>query len=973
MSRRLVSAGLVVLSVVSTLRAADYYVSVAGSDAEAGTRAKPFATLGRARDVVRTSGALGKEPVTVHILPGVYYLPETLVFAPADSGTAGAPVSYVGEAGGDVVLSGGLRLELKWEPYTNGILQAKVPAGLAIDQLFINGERQHMARYPNYDPNQRIMHGFARDAFSKERAARWADPTGGYIHAMHPAEWGDVHFRITGKKPDGSVSYEGGWQNNRGSDMHPVQRFVENIFEELDAPGEWFHDGKTATLFFYPPPGVDLGKAVVEVVRLRHLIEFKGEAGRPVRFIRVSGLTFRHAARTFMENREPLNRSDWTTYRGGAVLAEGTEDCQVADCRFDQVGGNSIFVNDYNRRFTVRGCLIEGSGANGVAFVGDAGAVRSPLTNYSQRFDYAKVDRTPGPLTENYPSDCVVDDCLITRTGSFERQTAGVQISMARNITIRHCSIYDVPRAGINICEGCWGGDIVEFCDVFDTVKETGDHGSFNSWGRDRYWHPDPKVMNREVAKEPDFPGLDMVSPNILRNSRWRCDHGWDIDLDDGSSFYEIYNNLCLNGGIKNREGYHRIVTNNIIVNNTFHPHVWLAASGDVFAHNIVMGAYRPAVMPAGKWGQEVDYNFFTGPDGDRLRFKANDCDAHSLSGDPEFVAPASGDYQVREGSPALAVGFKNFPMNQFGVQKPALRAIARRPELPEVRTPTSVAESRGAGEPRFFCQARVRDIHGLGDRSAHGLPDESGVLVMEPAGDGASAGPDLAKNDVILECNGKPVRNMADLLEIQGSAGASTLELTVMRGQGRVKVAVCDYVRVTAASAASAGAFKTVPLAAPDQVLPFKRTDARPETRNEPVAVLGDGRLAANYGPVFGNEVSSGCYKVDLGGVKPLAAVNTFSYNQGGNRGRQHFILYGSTAASDPGWNVANPSAFVPIAEVDTPADASPVYVATRVAGNHRQPLGRYRWLVWRVYPVTSIGENTAFQEFQVLPADGE
>ena len=28
---------------------------------------------------------------------------------------------------------------------------------------------------------------------------------------------------------------------------------------------------------------------------------------------------------------------------------------------------------------------------------------------------------------------------------------------------------------------------MIEFNDVFDTVKETGDHGSFNSWGRDRY------------------------------------------------------------------------------------------------------------------------------------------------------------------------------------------------------------------------------------------------------------------------------------------------------------------------------------------------------------------------------------------------------------------------------------------------------------------------------------------------------
>ena len=971
MSRPQVLAGLAVLGMVTTGRAADYYVSLAGSDASPGTVAKPFATLGRARNAVRASGKLGKEPLTVHIFPGIYYLPETLVLTPADSGTAAAPVSYVGEAGGDVVISGGLRLNLKWEPCQNGTLQAKVTGRSAIDQLFINGDRQNMARYPNYDPNQRVMHGFAEDAVSKERAARWADPAGGYIHAMHPAEWGDVHFRITGKNPDGTVHYEGGWQNNRGSDMHSVERFVENIFEELDAPGEWFHNAKTGTLYYYPPASLDMNKAVVEGVRLSHLIEFRGEPTRPVKSIALRGLIFRHAARTFMENREPLNRSDWTTYRGGAVYADGTEDCEVTDCKFDQVGGNTIFVNDYNRRFTVRGCLIRGSGANGVAFVGDARAVRSPLTNYNQPFDYANVDRTPGPLTDNYPSDCLVDNCLITRTGSFERQTAGVQISMARNITVRHCSIYDMPRAGINICDGCWGGNIVEFCDVFDTVKETGDHGSFNSWGRDRYWNPDVHIINREVAKQPDFPKLDMVSPSILRNNRWRCDHGWDIDLDDGSSCYQIYNNLCLNGGIKNREGYHRIVTNNIIVNNSLHPHVWLAKSGDVFSHNIVMGAYRPAIMPEGKWGHEVDHNFFVGSDDDRRRFEANGCDAHSLSGDPMFLAPASGNYQVREGSPALKVGFKNFPMDRFGVQKPALKVVAEQPELPHTKNNAATVGSRRADEPQFFCQVRVRNIQGMGDRSAYGLPDESGVLLMEAATAGASVKAELAKDDVILECNGKPVRRVADLLETQRVASGAPLELAVIRKQGRLRSVVRDYLRVTVDTAPDAKALNTVPLSAPDRVLPLKITEARPETRNEPLSVLGDGKLANNYGPVFGNGVNSGCYKADLGAVKSLAAVKTFSYNQNNNRGRQHFVLYGSTAAADPGWNVTNRSAFVPIAVVDTPPDTSAGYVATQVAGNHGQPLGSYRWLAWRVYPVTDLGENTAFQEFQVLAAD--
>ena len=88
-----------------------------------------------------------------------------------------------------------------------------------------------------------------------------------------------------------------------------------------------------------------------------------------------------------------------------------------------------------------------------------------------------------GGLVFNRAEDCTVEDCLIRHVGLVEKQAAGVQISMSQGITIRHCSIYDTSRAGINVSEGTFGGHLIEFCDVFDTVQETGDHGSFNSWG----------------------------------------------------------------------------------------------------------------------------------------------------------------------------------------------------------------------------------------------------------------------------------------------------------------------------------------------------------------------------------------------------------------------------------------------------------------------------------------------------------
>ncbi|HEX7577079.1 MAG TPA: right-handed parallel beta-helix repeat-containing protein, partial [Verrucomicrobiae bacterium] len=500
-----------------------YFVSPAGDDVNPGTLEKPFATLQRAQQA-----ALQKHG-DVFLRGGTYYLPATLVFTARDSGSKDAPAVFQNYQGEKPVISGGIRLEnLDWQPCPNGIFQAQVPADLQTEEIFINGERQILARYPNFDPKAQYFDGFAADAISVQRAARWSDPAGGYYHAMHPALWGDFTWRITGKDTNGQVRLEGGWQNNRGAAAHRQIRFVENIFEELDAPGEWFLNSKTHTLFFYPPAGLDLKNAVVEATRLRTLVEFRGDEEHPVKWITLRGLVFRQAARTVMDTKEPLLRSDWAIWRCGAILFNGAEDCALEDSFIDQVGGNAVFVNNYNRRITVRGTQIAKAGASGICFVGDPQAARSPLFNYGrvQRLD--EIDRTPGPKSDNYPADCLVDDCLIHLTGRVEKQTAGVEIDLAQGITVRHCSIYDMPRAGINIGDGCWGGHVIEFCDIFDTVKETGDHGSFNSWGRDRYWRPNIGEVNAWVRQVPDLPKLDAVKPDVLANNRWRCDHGWD-------------------------------------------------------------------------------------------------------------------------------------------------------------------------------------------------------------------------------------------------------------------------------------------------------------------------------------------------------------------------------------------------------------------------------------------------------------
>ncbi|WP_449436022.1 PDZ domain-containing protein [Pedobacter steynii] len=576
---------------------------------------------------------------------------------------------------------------------------------------------------------------------------------------------------------------EGGYQNNRQMGMHDKYRFVENIFEELDTVGEWFYNKEEKLLYYYPEKSVtNLAAAKVEIPRLKHLFEFKGSEKNPVRNINIEGLELTHTLRTFMETKEPLLRSDWTIYRGGAVLMEGAESCQVNACYFNHVGGNAVFLSNYNRNNKISGCHIAYAGASGVCFVGDPKAVRSPSFEYGQFVPVNDIDTARGPKTNNYPANCTVENTLMYGLGQIEKQVAGVQISMSMSITATHNTIYDVPRAGINISEGTWGGHEISFNDVFNTVLESGDHGAFNSWGRDRYWNPDVPVMNKIAKDQPNLITADVIKTITMHDNRFHCEHGWDIDLDDGSSNYHIYNNVCLNGGLKLREGFYRTVENNVILNNSFHPHVWFENSGDIFRHNIVTRNYYPIGIKF--WGKEIDYNFFA-DQASLEKSQKEGTDKHSAFGNPEFINPSIGDYRVKSTSKALAVGFKSFATDKFGVTSPALRKIAKKAPIPVLKGIEGVSQSQSI---EWF-GLQIKNLETLGERSATGMPEEIGILVLKVDAGSPFAGV-VKANDVILSFKKKTTNKVAELVaEQQKNKSDKTVEITIFRNQSTQKI----------------------------------------------------------------------------------------------------------------------------------------------------------------------------------------
>ena len=774
------------LSLFSTCNSGivDLYVSNDGQADNSGTLEFPFSDIHEAvRRAEEIKAADPKSAININVLPGDYIITKTIQINSALNG-----LTIKGAGASEVRFKGVIPLDLQWEKTDNEKYVANISSDVSFDQLVANDQLQILARYPNYNEEGGDWQGHAANAIAKERLASWSNPEGAIFHAMHRGRWGGFHYLVVGVDENGEAMLEKGHQNNRPSSPHPELRMVENVLEELDSPGEWFLDRDSGKLYYWPKEGIDMQTAKFEGVVLKSFFDIKGSQENPVNDVSIEGITFQYAQRTIMEEYEPLLRSDWTIYRGAAVFLEGTENCSISYCQFVNLGGNVIFASKYNDQLKIIGNHIHNCGASAVSFVGDPSAVRSPSFQYGEFVPLNEMDTVTGPKNELYPRNCIVDNNLIHRIGRVEKQVAGVQISMAMDITVSNNSIYDVPRAGINISEGTWGGHILEFNDVFNTVLETSDHGSFNSWGRDRFWHPRRNVMDSITTANPEMPYWDAIHTTTIRNNRFRCDHGWDIDLDDGSSNYHIYNNLCLNGGIKLREGFYRVVENNITVNNSLHPHVWFAKSGDVFQRNIVMVGHQDVRVDG--WGKELDYNLFPNEES-LLKAQLYNIEEHSAFGDPMFVDPENLDYSVKENSPALQLGFKNFPMDQFGVKKAKYKAIAKTPEIPDMNI---LSKGNNQSSPTVaWLRNNIKGVDSQEEQSAYGLNTAEGVIILSVwRGSPVAHEGGLKKGDVILEVEAEKVMNIKDFFRILKTKNETdSLSMVVMRNQTEFKLLI--------------------------------------------------------------------------------------------------------------------------------------------------------------------------------------
>ena len=363
----------------------------------------------------------------------------------------------------------------------------------------------------------------------------WSNPQTGVVHAFHCGHWGNWQFKVASKDiMKQTISFSsGGFQEARGC-ATGAEWYVENIMEELNAPNEWFYNDTTKTLYFFPNgslPETGIGSV------LDQLFIVEGTSDLPVTQVTFTNLTFTHTASTFLEKYEVPSGGDWAIHRGGAVFVEGVDGFLLQNCLFFSPGGNGVFLSNY-----VRNAVIEG---NEFVYVGDSAVAAVGTAEL--------IDGTLG----NQPRGTQIISNLAHEIGIWGKETSAYFQSVACQTTLKGNVFFNGPRAGVNFNDGFGGGNLFENNLIFNMVRETGDHGPFNSWDRQPYL----------TGVKNGTPSLMPAQSNLTRNFFINNYHStWPIDHDDGSCYYYDTYNYLVYGGYKNYLGHSKIVKYNYYI-----------------------------------------------------------------------------------------------------------------------------------------------------------------------------------------------------------------------------------------------------------------------------------------------------------------------------------------------------------------------------------------------------------------------
>lgn len=442
-----------------------YYVAANGGDKGDGSINSPFGTLEAARDKVReviAAGAYPKDGITVYLRGGVYEIDKTFELGAEDSGSEESPVVYTSYPGETARITGSKQLAYNgFEAVSSdmaGKLIDKTAAGkvLQIDlnkqgiedlgqlsrrgflitaeelvqpELYIDGSRMQLSKWPNSEwvgttgivrSGARSKSGVLQGAvynIDYDRPTRWKTNINEiYTSGVLGPNYFYGYFPIEKIEP-GQITLKEGSVTSYYS-KHFIR--YENVFEELDVPGEYYIDRTSGMLYLYPPEGFGADSDIRLSMLGENIIGGSGVKNVTLKNLKIDGT------------------------RTGAVRVTDVDRFTIENCEVSGTGTNGIYIRGTNN--TVKNSVIHDIGATGISMNGG---------------DYANAVSAENVITNNH----------IYRAAQIERSyQSGITLGhQSVGAVVSHNEIHDMPHAAMII----YGPNhTVEYNNIYDAVKE---------------------------------------------------------------------------------------------------------------------------------------------------------------------------------------------------------------------------------------------------------------------------------------------------------------------------------------------------------------------------------------------------------------------------------------------------------------------------------------------------------------------
>ncbi|HIE28471.1 TPA: right-handed parallel beta-helix repeat-containing protein [Candidatus Poribacteria bacterium] len=645
---------------------ATFFVSKEGNDVWSGKLAAPnaektdgpFATVVRARDAIREMKARQSlsEPVTVMVRGGTYYLDDTIVFGQEDSGAKNCPITYMAYPGEEPVISGGREITAPWKTCKGDIMVCSIEEVKEnkwnFRQLFVNGKRQKRARLPHegYYYIEEAL-GDVEFRFKDGHFQNWRNLNDVEVVVFH--SWNESRLLIselnetarTVKFIDPKARHTIGWSGAGG----PNRYYIENVFEGLQNPGDWYLDRHTGELYYWPIDEIE--KSVVVAPVLNQLVRFEGGIKEQhVQYINLCGFTFSDTDWNLPEKGYPDCGDVGDIVEPSAITLENVRYCTLKDNCIRNVGTYALELTGYGNQIT--GNEIYSTGGGGII-----------SRNY---------DEERNVISYNHIHHC----------GEVYPSAVGINIDDGGGV-ISHNLIHDISHSGVYTRhwatehqtierENQEQGLIIEYNEIYDVMQKINDGGGL--FVRDSNIIIRNNVIHDVFSYSDRCPGWGIylgcetrdtiVENNIVYRAR-EIVHVWYYDRN-----VVMENNIFIDGELSQ-----------INYQNPSH----LSHENIKLLRNIICYS-KPDALLFKLSGErslplESDYNVFFHTAGKDIvnsgapgldsfeEWQKRGLDTNSIVADPLFVDVANDDYSLKPDSPALKLGFKPIDISEVGLR----------------------------------------------------------------------------------------------------------------------------------------------------------------------------------------------------------------------------------------------------------------------------------------------------------------